>query len=116
VPTAAARTGEWKGSRCAAEISHELTPFHRCLPFRCRDWLYIGASAPESAMAASSARLRDASLAPRDESYTLSRCSEREGHDEQGRQEKSVLTKQHRGDFQFAICNIAILTGAAGFR
>src|SRR5262249_1583584 len=23
---------ERKGSRCAAEISHELTPFHRCLP------------------------------------------------------------------------------------
>jgi hypothetical protein len=67
-------------------------------------------------MTASSARLRDASLAPRDESYTLGRCSEREGYDEQARQEDSVLTKQHPGDFRFAICNIAILTGAAGFK
>src|SRR6266849_1638311 len=74
--------GERKGSRCAAEKSNELAPFHRCLPFRCGDWLYVGSSAPDSAMAASSTRLRDAPPAPCGKNYTLSRCSEREGHDE----------------------------------
>src|SRR5947209_16380857 len=51
------RCGEWQGSRCAAEKSNELAPFHCCLPFRCVtgfSW-FLGAGQRDGR---SSARLR----------------------------------------------------------
>src|SRR6266853_4948404 len=46
------RCGERKGSRCAAEQSNKLAPFHRCLPLCCGDWLYVSSVVWDSAMAA----------------------------------------------------------------
>src|SRR5262249_51642479 len=44
------RRCERKGSRCAAEQSNKLAPFHRCLPLCCGDWLYVGSAVWDSAM------------------------------------------------------------------